>query len=90
MAATRVVVHGRVQGVSFRVETRRAARQRGVTGWVRNRADGSVQAHLEGDADAVAAVERWMTEEGPPGAQVERLEREDVPVEGFHGFEVRG
>ena len=52
----RVVVHGRVQGVFFRDTVRRAARDRGVAGWVRNRRDGAVEAVFEGEPDAVEAL----------------------------------
>jgi acylphosphatase len=51
--ARRVVVHGSVQGVFFRDTTRRHAESRGVAGWVRNRSDGTVEAHFEGEPDAV-------------------------------------
>lgn len=90
MSAMRVVVHGRVQGVNFRAATQRAARERGVAGWVENLPDGAVRAHLEGAPDAVAALERWIADGGPPAAHVDRLDREEVDVEGWGDFEVRG
>jgi len=83
-----LVIHGRVQGVFFRAATQEAARRAGVHGWVRNRADGSVEAVLEGDAAAVAELETFC-EQGPADARVERLERRDEPPEGLKGFEVR-
>ena len=46
-------MHGRVQGVFFRETTRRTAEQHGVAGWVRNNADGTVEAVFEGDDEAV-------------------------------------
>ena len=55
----RVVVHGYVQGVFFRDTARRKAAERGVTGWVRNCADGTVEAVFEGDPDAVATLIDW-------------------------------
>ena len=81
VVARRLVVHGRVQGVFFRAETRRRARQHGVNGWVANRADGTVEAWLEGSASAIAAVESWIRAGGPPSASVE--------VADHDGFEVR-
>lgn len=84
----RLVIHGRVQGVAFRDATVSAARRAGVAGWVRNRADGTVEAVLEGPPAAVAEVERFCGE-GPPLARVERVEGADEAPEGLHGFEVR-
>ena len=85
----RVLVHGRVQGVFFRGATQRRARALGVAGWVRNRADGSVEAVFEGARDAVEAALAFCRE-GPPGARVERVDvREEAP-EGLGGFDVRG
>jgi acylphosphatase len=86
--ARRVVVHGRVQGVFFRDSCRREARNVGVTGWVTNAADGTVQAHFEGASDAVDRLVAWARH-GPPYAHVQRLDVEDVPPEGLTGFEVR-
>ena len=69
----RVVVRGRVQGVFFRDSCRRVAHDLGVTGWVRNRADGSVEAHVQGDARAVdRLIDACVS--GPPGSRVERIE----------------
>ena len=84
----RVVVHGRVQGVFFRDSTRRRAEAAGVAGWVANRPDGTVEAVLEGDADAVESLVRWL-HDGPRGAGVERVEVEDGEPEGLTGFDVR-
>jgi acylphosphatase len=86
--AKRVVVHGSVQGVFFRDSTRRRAESRGVTGWVRNCSDGTVEALFEGDAEAVDALVRFAGE-GPRGAQVERVEVSDAQPEGRGGFEIR-
>jgi acylphosphatase len=86
--ARRVVVHGRVQGVFFRDSTRRRAESRGVAGWVRNRPDGAVEAWLEGDEEAVQALVAYAGE-GPRGAEVHRVEVEDVAPEGLTGFAIR-
>ena len=86
--ARNVVVSGRVQGVFFRDSTRREAQRLGVTGWVRNRRDGAVEAHVEGDADAVAKLVLWCRE-GPRSADVGDLRVTEVKPEGFDGFEVR-
>jgi len=81
-------VTGRVQGVFFRAWTQQMARELGVNGWVRNAADGSVEAHLEGDEAAVKALVQRLNE-GPPSAEVERVDVEDVAAEGLSRFEVR-
>ena len=67
-----VTAHGRVQGVAFRHYTCQQALERGVTGWVRNQPDGSVEGLFEGDAAAVRGLVEWCRS-GPPAAQVERL-----------------
>jgi acylphosphatase len=84
----RVIAHGHVQGVFFRDTTRRLAQTRGVSGWVSNRPDGTVEAVFEGDADAVEGMVR-LAREGPGHAEVERLEVFDEAPEGLRGFEVR-
>lgn len=67
--ALRLTISGRVQDVGFRAWLRYAAEDAGVTGWVRNRRDGAVEALLAGDPDAVRAlIERCRS--GPPGAAV--------------------
>ena len=84
----RVTVTGRVQGVFFRAWTKEQADQLGVGGWVRNCQDGSVEALVAGDRDAVEAMIERMRR-GPPGAKVERLT--DVPSGGSSvtGFAIR-
>lgn len=68
-----VAVHGLVQGVWFRESCRRTATDLGVAGWVRNRADGTVEAELEGPEAAVAQVVAWCRE-GPPRAEVTAID----------------
>jgi acylphosphatase len=63
------IISGRVQGVFFRMETKRAADRFGVSGWVRNLKNGSVEAMFEGDQDRVDAVLDWCRQ-GPPHADV--------------------
>lgn len=84
----RVIVHGFVQGVGFRYTIARAAASRGAAGWVRNRPDGSVEAVFEGEPDAVEALVR-LAEEGPRGAEVQRLEVVEEEPEGLRRFDVR-
>ncbi len=67
------IIFGKVQGVFFRAETQRAANARGVNGWVRNRADGTVEAVFEGaEADVVAVLE-WCRK-GPPASHVDKVD----------------
>jgi acylphosphatase len=84
----RVVVHGRVQGVFFRDSAERLARSAGVSGWVRNRNDGAVEAAFEGEPEAVDRMVAWMRE-GPRRADVERIEVADEDPVGDSGFRVR-
>jgi acylphosphatase len=64
---------GRVQGVGFRFFTERTARLEGLTGWVRNTEDGSVEVFAEGDAEAIARFEAKLRK-GPPGARVDQVD----------------
>jgi len=84
----RVVVHGRVQGVFFRDSVRERARAHGVSGWIRNRSDGAVEAVLEGRPDNVERVVRFCRT-GPRQALVERIDVTDEEPEGLRRFEIR-
>lgn len=84
----RVVVRGRVQGVWYRDSCRQVALEAGVSGWVRNRMDGAVEAVLEGPKAAVERVVAWM-HEGPPRAQVAAVEVAHEAPRGERGFRVR-
>ncbi|AUL48936.1 acylphosphatase [Bordetella trematum] len=68
-----ITVHGKVQGVGYRHATVRRAHMVGVTGWVQNMEDGTVQAMVQGTADQVDLMLEWMRR-GPPAAQVSELE----------------
>ncbi len=83
-----MIVHGRVQGVFFRGETRRRAGELGVAGWVRNRRDGTVEAVFEGAPGAVAEAVSFC-QRGPEWSRVERVEEWEEPPEGLSAFEVR-
>ena len=84
----RLIVHGHVQGVGFRWAIARAAESRGVSGWVANRADGTVEAVLEGEPEAVESVV-GSAEQGPRGARVERVQVTEEEPEGLRGFGTR-
>ena len=80
-------IFGQVQGVGFRYHFRQRAQRLGITGWVRNRRGGSVEAVIAGTPDAVESLLAW-TRQGPPAARVERVEVS--AAEGtFAGFELR-
>jgi acylphosphatase len=83
----RVVVHGLVQGVFFRDTVRRLARSAGVSGWVRNNRDGTVEAALEGDASGVERVVAFCRT-GPRGARVDRIEIFEEEPQGLESFDV--
>ncbi len=68
----RLVISGRVQGVGFRYSMQQEALRLGATGWVRNRADGTVEAQIHGSPEVIAAMLKWARR-GPPAARVEHL-----------------
>ncbi len=80
----RIRVTGIVQGVAFRQSAADEARRLGVRGFVRNLADGSVEAEAEGDRAGVEALVRWCRR-GPPAAQVEAVDVEWLPHRGDLG-----
>ncbi len=83
------LVSGRVQGVGFRWFTVDAATREGLSGWVRNRADGSVEVTAEGESDAVARFEAALWR-GPSRARVEDVQvTEGEPLGAVDGFSIR-
>jgi acylphosphatase len=81
------IVSGKVQGVWFRASTARRATELGVTGWVRNLDDGSVEVLACGDKAQVQQLEAWL-QRGPEHAIVTAVQREEVPWQEFEGFRV--
>jgi acylphosphatase len=84
----RAIVSGRVQGVFFRDTCERVATGLGVSGWVRNRPDGTVEVVAEGERAAVDELLTWCRD-GPPRARVDRIEITAEPVAAERGFRVR-
>jgi acylphosphatase len=82
-----LIISGRVQGVGFRYSMLAEARRLGVTGWVRNRRDGTVEAVIDGGPAAVAAMVKWANA-GPPGARVTDVAVGDAEGR-FEDFETR-
>jgi acylphosphatase len=84
------IISGRVQGVFFRMETKRAAQRFGVFGWVRNLRDGTVEAVFEGKKIQVEAILDWCNQ-GPANAQVTGVNAEMEVYSGdgeFDGFKI--
>ncbi len=87
MPAYRFLVHGRVQGVGYRYFVLRQAQALGVSGFARNRADGSVEVVAEGSEQALADLEARLRE-GPAFSEVSEVDREAVPARGQPGFHI--
>jgi acylphosphatase len=88
MRGVRLTITGRVQGVGYRMWAERTALRLGVTGWVRNRADGSVELQATGPADAVAALIE-ACREGPRAATVADVAVTDAEGDDSVGFSAR-
>lgn len=88
MIRVRTVVSGLVQGVFFRASTRQEAESKGLSGWVRNLADGRVEAVFEGDERAVEEMIEWCRV-GPPGAVVSGVDVVREEPLGQRGFTIR-
>lgn len=86
--ARKVQIYGRVQGVFFRQWAVNQARELGVSGWVRNRADGSVEAYVAGSEGAVMQMVDRLRD-GPPSARVDDFVVQDTAPEPVEGFSVR-
>ena len=83
-----VLIEGRVQGVCYRIDARRAALERNLTGWVKNLPDGRVEAVLEGEDRNVKSMLKWC-ENGPPLARVNRVDVEWEPyADEFESLEI--
>lgn len=88
MNARRLLIRGRVQGVGYRYAMLDAAAELGVTGWVRNRRDGSVEALVQGELVALDAIIAWCRD-GPPAARVNAVEVQEAVCEPRTTFELQ-
>lgn len=79
MRRIRAIVSGRVQGVAYRASTADEARRLGLTGWVRNLRDGSVELQAQGPPETVEALLGWC-HDGPPAANVTGVVVDEIPV----------
>lgn len=86
--AVHCIIHGRVQGVGFRAWTRRTANNLSLDGWVRNLADGTVEALFAGEESAVRQMVH-ACHEGPTFSKVIRVDQAPVDDPGPNGFEYR-
>jgi acylphosphatase len=84
----RISLTGQVQGVFFRVWAQGQARELGISGWIRNRPDGSLEAHLTGDESAVTRMIERMRR-GPSNAHVDDIAVEEEAPESTGRFQVR-
>jgi acylphosphatase len=87
--AITATITGRVQGVGFRYNTREMGQRLGLTGWVRNHPEGSVEVLAQGDSDVVSRFIEFLSE-GPPGSRVISMEVTDTAADPqLSGFRVR-
>ena len=89
VSAWHVTIIGRVQGVNFRASLHTLAERHGVTGWVTNRPEGTVEAWLEGSSADVDALLRWVRDGGPAAAEVVDLHVREREPAGYERFDVR-
>lgn len=88
MPSIHLIITGHVQGVFFRAHCKEKALDLGLTGWVRNAEDESVEVHAEGPQDALDALKEWC-HEGPEAARVDEVHEEESHCEECVGFIVR-
>jgi acylphosphatase len=89
MPRVHLIIRGNVQGVFFRQGAADLAERLGLTGWVRNRADGAVEIVAEGSPDALQRLRAWSTR-GPRGAEVDSVDEVDESATGeFEEFRIR-
>jgi len=86
--AVRLTIYGKVQGVGFRFYTKKKANELNISGWVKNQADGTVYVEAEGEQQNLETFADWC-QLGPEWAHVRKVDRQDIPVQGFDGFVVR-
>jgi acylphosphatase len=83
-----MIIKGKVQGVFFRARTKEKAQSLGVTGWVQNRADGSVEILATGKDAALQDLIQWC-HRGPSNARVSEVQCEDASEQPYSHFEIK-
>ena len=86
--AAHITVNGRVQGVWFRAGTKERAGGLGIFGWVKNRPEGTVEIHAEGEKFQLENFTAWC-HKGTPAANVTSLDINPIPLQNFTSFEIR-
>jgi acylphosphatase len=86
--AVHLFVHGRVQGVFYRAKTQKVAEGLGLTGWVKNCDDGSVEIHAEGSKAKLEELIEWCRK-GPVLASVSNMDLNWLKAEGLSAFDIR-
>ena len=87
MPTKRLIIKGRVQGVFYRATAKDVAEENGITGWVKNTAEGYVEIMATGSGEQLENFLQWCRQ-GPPRAQVTAIEQEELPEQGFDGFRI--
>ena len=85
--AVHIIVHGRVQGVFYRSSAQARALEFGLTGWVRNLLNGTVEIHAEGDQDALDQFIEWC-QQGPSSAKVSRCDLAWISPQAMSNFKI--
>ncbi len=86
--AVHMFVHGHVQGVFYRANTQKVAEGLGLTGWVKNCSDGSVEIHAEGNQEKLEELIEWCRQ-GPAMASVSNIDLSRIESEGLRSFDIR-
>jgi len=86
--ALAITLSGRVQNVGFRFATVQKAQEFDIKGFVKNKSDGTVYIEAEGEAENLNRFIEWC-KEGPPAANVQNTENQEIPVQDFPGFNVK-
>ena len=86
--AIQIIVHGRVQGVWFRAGTKEKAGELGIFGWVKNRPEGTVEIHAEGEKSQIDNFIFWCRK-GTPAANVTSVDLASISLQNFTSFEIR-
>ena len=88
MKAVHLKIHGLVQGVFFRQQAMEKANELGLKGWVRNCADGTVEAEAEGDEQSIMRFIEWC-HEGPSRASVDKVDVAPTSLKNFSSFQIK-